>query len=141
MTVIRVSDPTQWCFAEIDETVESAEGIDRLLAALDDDGESGSGSEALAGAVSRRAAPGRALEAIEVLESSLTGPATVVPARHLIDPVLELWELADDIDPAVAAPIEALLVHLTGRRRTTTDEVRAALSEAVAALADVARVP
>lgn len=134
---MRVSDPTQWCSAEIDDTLEFGEGIDRLLSALDDDAGSPSAFEPPAAAVSRRAAVGLALEAIEVLESSLADAATVVAARHLIDPVLQLWELADDIDPAVAAPIEALLVHLTGRHRTTTDEVRAALAEAGAALANV----
>lgn len=132
---MRVSDPTQWCSAEIDDTLEFGEGIDRLLSALDGDAVSPSGTPSAS--LSRGAAVGLALEAIEVLESSLADAATVVAARHLIDPVLQLWELADDIDPAVAAPIEALLVHLTGRHRTTSDEVRAALAEAGAALANV----
>lgn len=84
MSLMRVSDPSQWCSVELDETPASTQGVERLLAGIDD---------------------------------------------------VELS--ADDLDPAVAAPLEALLAHLAGRHHTTTDEVRAALRQAGAAGANL----
>lgn len=127
MSLIRVSDPSQWCSAELDETLVSSGGVERLLAALDD-AAPGAGIDHPPGA-----AP--VLEAIEVLEASLVDAPAVVPTRQVLEPVLELWERADDLDSTVAAPLEALLAHVAGRHHTTADEVRAALREAGAAVA------
>lgn len=129
MSLMRVSDPSQWCAVELDETLVSTEGIDRLLSALDDV-EPDAGADHAAGT-------GPVLEAIEVLEAWLADAPAVVPTRQVIEPVLDLWEHADDLDPAMAAPLEALLAHLAGRHHTTTDEVRAALRQARAAVAGV----
>lgn len=75
----------------------------------------------------RRMARGLLIEAIEVLETTLT--AAVVPSRRLMGPVLEMWDRADVIGPAPAAPLERLLSHLMVRHHTTREEVRATLAE------------
>lgn len=78
----------------------------------------------------RRMARGSLIEAIEVLETTLTGAAAaVVPSRRLMGPVLDMWDQADVIGPATAAPLERLLSHLMMRHHTTREEVRATLAE------------
>ena len=134
MSMARVSDPSEWCFAEIDRTSDG-DGIDRLLEALEDMDASGAHSGAATDA-DRDATRARIAEAMEVLQAAVAEGPTVVPARRLVNRVLELWELADEVDPAASAPLEALLSHLVGRHSTTADEVVAALAEARSALAD-----
>ncbi|HET6809423.1 MAG TPA: hypothetical protein VFH50_00265 [Acidimicrobiales bacterium] len=75
----------------------------------------------------RRMARGSLLEAIEVLEATLT--AAVIPSRRLMSPVLDMWDQADVVGPATAAPLERLLSHLMVRHHTTREEVRATLAE------------
>lgn len=138
MSMARVSDPSEWCFAEIDRTFEG-DGIDRLVDAL----ESMDPSDAPFGVRpqgDRRATAARVAEAIEVLQATLAEGPTVVASRHLVGRVLEIWELADEVDPAASAPLEALLCHLVGRHSTTADEVAAALADARRALGDLAPV-
>jgi hypothetical protein len=75
----------------------------------------------------QRMARGLLLEAVEVLETTLT--VAVVPSRRLMGPVLEMWDRADVVGPATAAPLERLLSHLMVRQHTTREEIRAALAE------------
>ncbi|HEV2370019.1 MAG TPA: hypothetical protein VGR90_09075, partial [Acidimicrobiales bacterium] len=120
-----MSDPSERCFGQIDDS-RIPDGVIWLSADLDDiDGlEAGVGRPDRE-SVRRRGTVALALEAIEVLESNLAGAPTVVHAHRLIGPMLELWDLADAVDPAVATPVEALLTHLVGREHTTIDEVAA----------------
>jgi len=139
MGMTTVSDPSAWCFAELDGSLP-AEDLDRFLSGH----EAGTDAEELpepAGAEppDAEAARGRLLEGMEMLDSTLAGWKTVVPSRRVVRPVLELWEMADAIDSSAAAPLERLLSHLTGRRHTTTDEVAATLAEVRLALAEFAR--
>ena len=75
----------------------------------------------------QRIARGSLIEAIEVLDTTLT--AAVVPSRRMMGPVLDMWDRADVIGPAAAAPLERLLGHLMERHHTTREEVRATLAD------------
>lgn len=58
-----------------------------------------------------------------------------ISASRVINPLLELWELAVKVDPAVARPVEDLLRALVGRELTTSQELAATMAEVRASLA------
>lgn len=132
MHVARVSDPNTWCSAELDGS-RLAENLDRLLADIEFDP-----AAAEPNAAAKEASADLALlaDTTEVLESILRSYETVIPTRVLVATALDIWELADTIDPAISAPLEALLKHLKARRYTTTDEVIAVVADVRRALAD-----
>jgi hypothetical protein len=47
----------------------------------------------------------------------------VISVSRVINPLLGIWQLANDIDHSVAVPIEHLLTALTGREITTPQEI------------------
>lgn len=57
----------------------------------------------------------------------------VISASRVLDPLLEVWGLATEIDPSVAVPVERLLTALVGRELTTREELAGALDEVRAA--------
>ena len=59
----------------------------------------------------------------------------VISASRVIDPLLEIWGLATEVDPSVAVPVERLLTALVGRELTTLDELTGAMDEVRAAVA------
>jgi hypothetical protein len=59
---------------------------------------------------------------------------TVLSASRVINELLELWDVAMRIDPEVSAPLERLLVALSGRELTSADELSATLAEVRRAL-------
>ena len=63
---------------------------------------------------------------------------SAISASRVIDPLLEIWGLASEIDRSVAEPVESLLTALIGRELTTRDELVKAMDEV--RLAAVVRV-
>jgi hypothetical protein len=59
----------------------------------------------------------------------------VISASRVIDPLLEIWGLASEVDASVAVPVERLLTALIGRELTTLDELTGAMDEVRAAVA------
>ena len=59
----------------------------------------------------------------------------VISASRVINPLLGIWQLANDIDHVVAVPIEQLLTALTGREITTPREIAETMDATRAALA------
>jgi hypothetical protein len=59
----------------------------------------------------------------------------VISASRVIDPLLEIWGLASEVDASVAVPVERLLTALVGRELTTLDELTGAMDEVRAAVA------
>ncbi|MGH9066742.1 MAG: hypothetical protein ACRD0J_04515 [Acidimicrobiales bacterium] len=53
----------------------------------------------------------------------------VFSASRTINPLLEVWELANAVDHSVAEPIEGLLTAMVGRELTTAKELLAAMDE------------
>ena len=78
-------------------------------------------------------------ESIRLLEQSiddfLGSRDPVVSASRVIDPLLEIWGQAREVDPSVAVPVERLLTALVGRELTTLDELTGAMDEVRAAVA------
>ena len=78
-------------------------------------------------------------ESIRLLEQSiddfLCSRDPVVSASRVIDPLLEIWGQAREVDPSVAVPVERLLTALVGRELTTLDELTGAMDEVRAAVA------
>lgn len=56
----------------------------------------------------------------------------VISASRVINPLLQLWSLANAVDRTAALPIEGLLTALNGRKITTNAE----LGEMIAAVRD-----
>lgn len=69
-------------------------------------------------------------QAIDQFESEHTD--SVISASRVINPLLQLWALANAVDHTVAMPIERLLTALNGRKITTNAEI----GEMVAAIRD-----
>lgn len=59
----------------------------------------------------------------------------VVSVSRVINPLLGIWQLANDIDHALAVPIEQLLTALNGREMTTPQEIAATMDATREALA------
>ncbi len=59
----------------------------------------------------------------------------VLSVSRVVNPLLQLWSVARDLDPAVAQPIENLLTALVGRSLTTSGEIAATMAEVRAAAA------
>jgi hypothetical protein len=59
----------------------------------------------------------------------------VISSSRVIDPLLEIWGLAREVDSSVAVPVERLLTALVGRELTTLDELTSAMDEVRAAVA------
>jgi hypothetical protein len=78
-------------------------------------------------------------ESIQLLEQRiddfLGSRDQIMSASRVIDPLLEIWGLASEIDPSVAVPVERLLTSLVGRELTTRDELTRAMDEVRAAVA------
>jgi hypothetical protein len=78
-------------------------------------------------------------QSIELLEQRiedfLGSRDQVISASRVIDPLLEIWGLAREVDSSVAVPVERLLTSLVGRELTTLDELTSAMDEVRAAVA------
>jgi hypothetical protein len=59
----------------------------------------------------------------------------VISSSRVIDPLLEIWGLAREVDSSVAVPVERLLTALVGRELTTLDELTRTMDEVRAAVA------
>ena len=57
----------------------------------------------------------------------------VISASRVIDPLLEIWGLATEVDPSVAVPVERLLTALEAGADVFTTETPVELVRAVAA--------
>jgi hypothetical protein len=62
----------------------------------------------------------------------------VTSASRVINPLLQLWSIAQEIDPTVAAPIGQLLTALAHRALMTAQELELAIGESRTALAALA---
>jgi hypothetical protein len=69
------------------------------------------------------------------IDDFLSSRDPVISASRVIDPLLEIWGLASEVDPSVAVPVERLLTALVGRELTTLDELTGAMDEVRAAVA------
>ncbi|HZD66403.1 MAG TPA: hypothetical protein VE152_09915 [Acidimicrobiales bacterium] len=49
---------------------------------------------------------------------------TAISASRVINPLLDLWQVASAMDPSVAAPVETLLTALVQRELTTPGELQ-----------------
>ncbi len=65
------------------------------------------------------------------------GNGTVSVSR-VVNPLLQVWSVARDVDAVVAVPVENLLTVLVGRALTTSDELGETMAEVRAALAEAA---
>ncbi len=63
------------------------------------------------------------------IDDFLSSRDPVVSASRVIDPLLEIWGLASEVDASVAVPVERLLTALVGRELTTLDELTRAMDE------------
>lgn len=70
---------------------------------------------------------------IETFLASFTDP--VVSASRVINPLLDVWGAAKEVDDSVAVPVEVLLTALVSRELTTTGELVGMVDEVRAALA------
>ncbi|HLI15374.1 MAG TPA: hypothetical protein VKV23_04890 [Acidimicrobiales bacterium] len=70
-------------------------------------------------------------EAIDELLGRFADQA--VSVSRVINPLLDIWSLARDVHPEVAAPVERLLVALNRRTLTSAKELAATLEEVRAA--------
>ena len=57
-----------------------------------------------------------------------------LPARKMIDPLLDLWSLTVRVDPLAAAPLESLMTAFVHRDLTTPKELAEALNEVLHAV-------
>ena len=71
----------------------------------------------------------------EKIDEFLDSRDPIISASRVIDPLLEIWGLATEVDPSVAVPVERLLTALVGRELTTLDELTGAMDEVRAAVA------
>ena len=124
MTLTTVGDPATWCHVEFDEhdlveeaRLSGAEQWDGVARRLDQAGKEPAGDR------------NRLLQAVEVLEADLPGTRRRVRAHHLVEPVLDLWEMAGDVDAEATGRLEMLLGRLTGVSRVSPGVVRAILEE------------
>jgi hypothetical protein len=69
------------------------------------------------------------------IDDFLSSRDPVISASRVIDPLLEIWGLASEMDASVAEPVERLLTTLVGRELTTLDELTGAMDEVRAAVA------
>jgi hypothetical protein len=72
------------------------------------------------------------------IDDFLTSRDPVISASRVIDPLLEIWGLASEVDASIAVPVEQLLTTLVGRELTTMDELTGAMDEVRAAVAALA---
>ncbi len=73
-------------------------------------------------------------EAIERLEQGIeeflsAHVDTAISAGRVINPLLDLWSMATEVDASVAAPIERLLTGLVSRDLTTASELSESMEE------------
>ncbi|MHB1855281.1 MAG: hypothetical protein ACYCS2_09510 [Acidimicrobiales bacterium] len=92
MSLTRVSDPSLWCHAELDEGA-------------------------------------RLMEAVELLEADLSASPDHMPFSQLSEALLEVWDLAVQLGPEVAGPLEDLLCELLSRHRSGRRQIASALAE------------
>lgn len=59
----------------------------------------------------------------------------VVSVSRVVNPLLQVWSVARDVDAEVAVPVENLLTVLVGRSLTTSDELSETMTEVRAVLA------
>ena len=71
----------------------------------------------------------------EKIDEFLDSRDPIISASRVIDPLLEIWGLATEVDPSVAVPVERLLTALVGRELTTLDELTSAMDEVRGAVA------
>jgi hypothetical protein len=55
---------------------------------------------------------------------------------RVVNPLLQVWSVARDVDAVVAQPVEHLLTVLVGRSITTSDELNQTMTEVRAMLAE-----
>jgi hypothetical protein len=60
----------------------------------------------------------------------------VVSVSRVVNPLLQVWSVARDVDAVVAVPVENLLTVLVGRSITTSDELAETMTEVRAILAE-----
>jgi hypothetical protein len=61
--------------------------------------------------------------------------AGVVSVSRVVNPLLQVWSVARDVDAGVAVPVETLLSALVGRTLTTSTELAETMTEVRAVLA------
>lgn len=54
---------------------------------------------------------------------------SVISASRVINPLLDVWAAASDLDESVASPVAALLTALVSRELTTAAELQQAMDE------------
>jgi len=59
----------------------------------------------------------------------------VVSVSRVVNPLLQVWSVARDVDAVVAVPVENLLTVLVGRSITTSKELTETMTEVRAVLA------
>jgi hypothetical protein len=69
------------------------------------------------------------------IDDFLSSRDPVISASRVLDPLLEIWGLATEVDASVAVPVERLLTALVGRELTTLDELTRAMDDVRAAVA------
>ncbi len=70
---------------------------------------------------------GRLDEAVAALEPYMQ--EAVIPAGRVVNPLLDVWDAAHRIDPAVSSPVEQLLTALVERTSVTPKELISTVDE------------
>ena len=127
MSPTRVSDPGIWCHAELDED-DLPGDLNWVLSdsgALDVDEPASFHALGSSDTASSRAT---LMEAVELLEAALAADDRL-PFGQLSESLLQIWDLALELGPEVAAPLETLLYELLSHHRAGRHQIAAALVE------------
>ncbi|HVA42231.1 MAG TPA: hypothetical protein VNF50_01990 [Acidimicrobiales bacterium] len=128
MSLTRVSDPGIWCHAELDEDGLPSD-LNWLLSESDTvEIDAPAGFHPLP-ADATASCRDRLREAVELLEADLTAASTDLPFGHLSASLLEIWDLAVELGPEVAGPLENLLCELLSHHRSGRHQIASALVE------------
>jgi len=128
MSLTRVSDPGIWCHAELDE--DGLPGnLNWLLSESDTvDVDAPAGFHPLR-ADATASCRDRLMEAVELLEADLTAAPTDLPFGQLSESLLDIWDLAVELGPEVAGPLEDLLCELLSHHGSGRHQIASALVE------------
>ena len=140
MSLTRVSDPSIWCHAELDED-DLPEHLNWLLSGsgtAEVDAQASLHSLGTGGSSCGRE---RLTEAVELLEADLSASPDHMPFSELSQALLEVWDLAVELGPEVAKPLEDLLCELLSHHRSGRHQIAIALAEVRHRLDDAAPVP
>jgi len=120
-----MTDPTMDTFA-----VVAPEAADTVVA-----------DAAVAAELEATGPPTQADELEQTIQAFLAGVGSgTVSVSRVVNPLLQVWSVARDVDAVVAVPVENLLTVLVGRALTTSVELGETMAEVRAVLAETSQL-